>query len=263
MCEEYHYDNTRFSEKLRIELCGAKNVAYQQCFSKYTFVRTKENALQLEFYPFSRLFFCEQQEKDRWKEADTYTAPTWYWRLDVTYQYLETYQNGKWLMENQVSRPLMLKTYLRWSHKLPNSKLIFKNCRIKAYFDALIYNLLSFKTFSPFLNVCTVWLYTLSQCIGEQTQLGSHIIIHSRSYAPGFCPKLKLISSWALEHPNPNHTFLHCGKILCGDSFVGSVRDLITSLKYTLPYFSVELYPALIHCCGIVYLNTLLEYSQY
>ena len=78
MCEEYHCDNTLFSQKLRTELCGAKNVADQQCFSKYTFVRTKENALQLEFYPFSPMFLCEQQQKDRWKEADTYTASTRY-----------------------------------------------------------------------------------------------------------------------------------------------------------------------------------------
>ena len=76
MCEEYDYDTTLFSQKLRTELCGAKNVADQQCFSKNTIVRTKENALQLEFCPFSPMFLCEQQEKDRWKEADTYTAST-------------------------------------------------------------------------------------------------------------------------------------------------------------------------------------------
>ena len=78
MCEEYHYDNTLFSQKLRTELCGAQNVADQQFLSKYSFVRTKENALQLEFFPFSPMFLCEQQEKDRWKEADTYTVSTRY-----------------------------------------------------------------------------------------------------------------------------------------------------------------------------------------
>ena len=263
MCDGYHFDNKLFSQKLRTELCGAKNVADQQCFSNYTFVRTKENAPRLEFYPFSPMFLCEQQEKDQWKEADTYTASTRYWMRDVTYQNLETYQSWNWLIENQNLRHLMLKTYLRWSHKLPNSKLIFKNCRIKAYFGALVYDRLSFKTILPFLNVCTVWLYTLSQRIDEQIQLASHIITHSQSYAPAFCPKLKLISSWALEHPNPYHTFLHCGKIPCLDTFVGSVRYLITLLKYTLPYYSVELYSAFIHCCGILCLNTLLEYTQY
>ena len=47
------------------------------------------------------------------------------------------------------------------------------------------------------------------------------------------------------------------------NTFVGSVRYLFTLLTYTLPYYSVGLYPALIHCCGILYLNTLLDYTQY
>ena len=42
-----------------------------------------------------------------------------------------------------------------------------------------------------------------------------------------------------------------------------SVRYLITLLRYTPPYYTVELYPALIHCSGILYLNTLLECTQY
>ena len=158
-------------------------------------MKTRENALQLEFYPFSLMFLCEQQEEEWWKETDTYTASTQYWMRDVTYQNLETYQNWKFLIENRFSRHLMLKTYLRWSHKLPNPKLIFKSWRIKAYFDAIVYNVLKFKAISPFFNVCTVWLYTLSQCIGEINQLGLHIIIHWRSYALGFCRKQKLISS--------------------------------------------------------------------
>ena len=164
-------------------------------FLKLHLVKTKENALQLEFYQFSPMLLCEQQEEERWKEADTYTASTRYWMRDVTYQNLENYQNWKWLIENQISRHLMLKTYFRWPPKLPYPKLIFKMCRIKAYFDALVYDLLSFTAISPFFSVFTVWLYKLSQCIGEQNQLGSHIIIHWRSYALGFCRKLKLISS--------------------------------------------------------------------
>ena len=110
---------------------------------------------------------CEQQEEEWWKETDTYTASTRYWMRDITYQNLETHQNWKCLIEKRISRHLMLKIYLRWSHKLPNPKLIFKNCRTKAYFDAIVYNLLNFKAVSPFFNVCTVWLYTLSQGIGE------------------------------------------------------------------------------------------------
>ena len=116
------------------------------------------------------MFLCGQQEEERWKEAGTYTASTRYWLRNVIYQNVETYQNGQCLIENRISisRQVMLKTYLRWSHKLPNPKLIFINCRTKAYFDALEYNFLSFKAISPFLNFCTVWLHTLLQCIGEQ-----------------------------------------------------------------------------------------------
>ena len=124
------------------------------------------------------MFLCGQQEEERWKKAGTYTASTRYWLRIFIYQNLETYQNGQCLIENQISRHVMLRTYLRWSHKLPNPKLTFKNCQIKAYFDALEYNFLSFKAISPFFNVCTVWLYTLSQCIEEQNQLGLHIIRH-------------------------------------------------------------------------------------
>ena len=158
-------------------------------------MKTRENALQLEFYPFSPMFLCEQQEEEWWKETDTCTASTRFWMRNVTYQNLETYQNRKCLIENRISRHLMLKTYLRWSHNLSNPERIFKKCGIEAYFDAIVYNLLNFKVLSPSSNVCTVWLYTISQCIGEQNQLGLHIILHRRSYALSFCRKQKHISS--------------------------------------------------------------------
>ena len=67
-------------------------MANQQCFSIYIFVKTKENAFSLEFHPFSRTFLCEQQEKERQKEADTYTASSRYWLREVTYHNLDTYQ---------------------------------------------------------------------------------------------------------------------------------------------------------------------------
>ena len=51
--------------------------------------------------------------------------------------------------------------------------------------------------------------------------------------------------------------------IACLNTFVGSVRYLFTLLRYKLPYYSVQLYPALIHCCGILYRKTLLDYTQY
>ena len=40
--------------------------------------------------------------------------------------------------------------------------------------------------------------------------------------------------------------------IACLNTFVGSVRCFISLLRYTLPFYSddVELYPALVHCCG-------------
>ena len=52
-------------------------------------------------------------------------------------------------------------------------------------------------------------------------------------------------------------------KIACLNTLVGSVRYLFTLLRYTLPYYSVELYPAITKRCGILYLNTLLDYTQY
>ena len=95
------------------------------------------------------MFLCEQQD-ERWKEADNYTLFTRYWLRDVTYHNLDTYQNWQCLIENRISGHVWLKTYRRWFHKLPKSKLIFKNCKIKVYFDALVYEILSCKFISPF-----------------------------------------------------------------------------------------------------------------
>ena len=111
----------------------------------------KINSLYLEFYPLSPMFLCEQQEAERWIAADTYTVSTRYWLRNVTYHNLNTCENWQWLIENRISRIVWLKTYLRWSHKLRNPKLIFKNCSIKTCFDALVYDLLSFKAISLFL----------------------------------------------------------------------------------------------------------------
>ena len=208
------------------------------------------------------MFLCEEQEGERWKATDTYTASTRYWQRDVTHHNLDTSQNRQCLIDNRSSTHLTLKTFLRWSHKLTKPKLIFKSGRIKAYFDAYVYNLLSFKPSSPFFNVCTGWLYTLSQRIAEQKRLGSHIIIHWRYYTVGFCRKLKPISKWGLGHSNPYRTLWHCWKIPCLNTLVGSVRNLIILLRYTLSYYSVEQQPALKHCVGILYPNTLLSYTQ-
>ena len=44
-------------------------------FPKKHLCGNKKNALYLEIYPFSPMFFlCEQREEEPWKAADTYTA---------------------------------------------------------------------------------------------------------------------------------------------------------------------------------------------
>ena len=113
-----------------------------------------------------------------------------------------------------------------------------------------------------FFSFCTVWLYTLSQCNAEKNQLGLHNIIHCWSYALGFCWKLKLVSKQGLGHSNPYHTLTHFGRTPCLSTLLGSVPYPIILLRYTLAYYSVQLYPALTHCCGILYFNTLLGYTQ-
>ena len=121
------------------------------------------------------------------------------WHLHNIYPILAAgcYQPRSWhlskLKLTMLNRKLNFKTCV--AQNKPWKQSGSSNCRIKAYFDAKVYDLLSFKAISPFFIVCTVWLCTLSQCIAEQRQLGSHIIIPWRSYALGFCRKLKLISS--------------------------------------------------------------------
>ena len=105
-------------------------------FLKIHLCELNKNALQLDFHPFSPMCLCEQQKQEQWKEADIYTASPRYWLRDVNYHNLDTYQNWRCLIENQISRHVWFETYLRWFHEIPNPKLIFKNCRIKAYFHA-------------------------------------------------------------------------------------------------------------------------------
>ena len=57
--------------------------------------------------------FCEQQECERLKEADTHTASTRYWLRNVTYHNLDTNQNWQCLIEYRISRHVWLKTYLK------------------------------------------------------------------------------------------------------------------------------------------------------
>ena len=224
-------------------------------------METKGNALQLEFHPVSSMILCEQEEEEWWREADTYTASTRYWLRNVTYHNLDTYLNWKCLIENRISRHVWIKTYLRCSHNLPNAQLVFTNSKIKALWCITV-RPSPLSDFSTVFNVCMVWLYTLSQSFALKNQLGLHIIKHWRSCALGFCRKLKLISSWGLGHPNPYHALFDCGNTPCLNTLVESVRYLITWLRYTLPHYSVELYPAFLLCCGILHLNTLLVSTQ-
>ena len=106
-------------------------------------------------------------------------------------------------------------------------------------------------------------LYTLSHYILEQNHLGSHLLKHWRTHTLRFRRKPNHISIQWLRHPNPNHILLQCRSIPCLKTLVGSVRYLITLLKYTLFYYIVELYPILTHCWGIPYLFTLLSNSQF
>ena len=85
--------------------------------------------------------------------------------------------------------PIKYRT-LYWSSKF---------AQLKYTFDSKVYNLLSFKASSPFFSVCTVWLYTLSQCIAEQNQLGLHNILHCWSYTLGFAENLNLPQSKDLD----------------------------------------------------------------
>ena len=62
-------------------------------FLKIDLCENKRKRSLVRILSISPMFLCEQQEEDRWKEAETYTASTRYWLRDVTYQNVETYQN--------------------------------------------------------------------------------------------------------------------------------------------------------------------------
>ena len=98
-------------------------------FLRILLCENKRKRSLVRFLPFSAMFLCEQQEGERLKEADTYTASTRYWRRDVTYHNVNIYQNWQCLIKNRISRHMWLKTY-------PKCKVVPQNCRIKAYFDA-------------------------------------------------------------------------------------------------------------------------------
>ena len=168
---------------------------------------------------------------------------------------------------------MLLKTYFSWSHKLPNAKFIFKNSRIKAYFDALVYELLCFQAIPPFCNVCTVWLYTLSQSITEQNQLGSHIVIHWRSYALGFWQnqnisqvkdsdtQIRTMQYFIAEkYPVLLHWWIvYAFSLKPASLHFWAIPNFSTLLSYTQSCHIVEVYPTLKHCWAINCLRTLLN----
>ena len=105
----------------------------------------------------------------------------------------------------------------------------------------------------------------------NKSRLESHVLIHWRTHTFSFCRKPNPISIRWVGHPNPNSLLLHCRSIPCLNTLVGSVRHLITLLKYCLivkllsftqHFYIAELYPILTHCWGIPYLITWLSNSQ-
>ena len=190
------------------------------------------------------MFLCEQQEEEWWKETDTYTASTRYWMRNVTYQNLETYQNWKCLIENRISRHFMLKTYLRWSHKLSNPKLIFENYRIKAHFDAIVYNFLNLKAIPPFFNVCTVWLTR------------SHNALVNKISSD--------CTSWYTD--DPMHSVFAESKNLSqvkdSNNQIHTIQSYIAE-RYLVLIHSWRVYPILLLCWDTRCLITILSYTQH
>ena len=92
MCGDYHYDNTMFSHKLRTDLWSIKS-SRSAVFLKIHLCEKKTKRSLVGIFSFLCNVFCEQQEEERWKEADNYTASTRCWLQDVTNQNFDTYQN--------------------------------------------------------------------------------------------------------------------------------------------------------------------------
>ena len=130
------------------------------------------------------------------KETDTYTASTRYWLRDVTYHNLDTYQYWRCLIESRFSRHVWLVTYLRWCHKIPNPKFISKKMQNYSTFRWISVRPSELQGNFTVFNVCTVWLYTHYNPLSNKiSSTAHHITLTGRSFALGFCKKLKLYSS--------------------------------------------------------------------
>ena len=90
---------------------------------------------------------------------------------------------------------------------------------------------------------------------------GSHLLIHWRTHKLGFCRNPNPISIRRLGQPNPNYFLLHYRSIPCLNTLVGSVRYLLSLLKYSLFHYIIELQPTFLHCWAIPNPNTLLRYT--
>ena len=189
-------------------------------FSKYTTMKTKENALKLKFHPFSAITLSEQQEKEeQWEEVDTHTDSTWYWLRDVNYHSLETCKNQPCLIEHQISRRVWLKAFLR---NPINSLSLNSFSNIADLNRILMYKCTTVSISRPFLRLlmsarsgATCYHTTLPNKIGSDLP---------SQYIDGL-----MLSVFA--------------EILA----ISQIMESGTQI-HTIHYYIAEVYPALIHC---------------
>ena len=122
--EKPSWQHTIFTEVMDRNLSSIKS-SRLAVFLKLNLCENKRKRTLVKIPSIFSKFVSEQQEEEQWKEADFYTAFTRYW-LDVTCHILDIYQNWRCLIEKRISRHVWFRAYLRWSHILPNSKLILK-----------------------------------------------------------------------------------------------------------------------------------------
>ena len=112
-------------------------------------------------------------------------------------------------------------------------------------------------------KVGEIWgdsFYTLSYYIVKKKSVGiapPNTLTHTLR----FCRKPNPIPIRWLGHPKPNSLLLHYRSIPSLNTLVGSVRYLITLLKYRLFHYIVELYRTFLHCWATPNPNTLLRYT--
>ena len=130
------WQHTIFTEVTHRTLWSIK-FSISAVFLKIHLCELKENALELEFHPFSPMCLSVWATRRRAMKGS--------WHLHSIYPILaagrylpQSWHLSKLTMLNRKSnfRTCVAQTYLRWFHELPNPKLILKNCRIKAYSDA-------------------------------------------------------------------------------------------------------------------------------